>query len=372
MTSRTVVLCSLEPWDDVWRRNQYLAHGLLTSDPRWRVLVVEPPADPLHAALSGRAVRKGNGLRSVPGYDGRLHALQSTKWLPRLLGDTVDRALDRAVVQAVRHLGWSSPTVWINDPRRAGVVSALGAPAVYDITDDWVLADRGPRESERLRRTDAWLLERADRVVVCSPRLQATKGGTLLTNAVEVDRYRTAAPRPGDLPPSPIALYCGTLHEDRLDVDLCITSAAAMAAIGGSLVLVGPDALDPAASGRLRAATGVVVLGARHRDEVPGYLQHADVLVVPHRVDAFTETLDPIKLYEYRAVGRPVVSTPVAGFRDAPGVEIAPVDRLASVAVEAATSSRATTHHADVPDWRDRAREFGEILAEVADGRGPR
>ena len=48
-----------------------------------------------------------------------------------------------------------------------------------------------------------------------------------------------------------------------------------------------------------------------------GYLQHADVLVVPHVVTSFTDSLDPIKLYEYQAVGRPVVSTPVAGFRDA-------------------------------------------------------
>jgi hypothetical protein len=37
---------------------------------------------------------------------------------------------------------------------------------------------------------------------------------------------------------------------------------------------------------------------------------------VPHVVTPFTDSLDPIKLYEYQAAGRPVVSTPVAGFRD--------------------------------------------------------
>ena len=52
-----------------------------------------------------------------------------------------------------------------------------------------------------------------------------------------------------------------------------------------------------------------MLLGPRPRDEVIGYLQHADVLVVPHVVTAFTDSLDPIKLYEYQAVGRPVVST---------------------------------------------------------------
>ena len=41
---------------------------------------------------------------------------------------------------------------------------------------------------------------------------------------------------------------------------------------------------------------------------VPAYLRHADVLLVPHVVDAFTDSLDPIKLYEYRAGGRPGVA----------------------------------------------------------------
>ena len=62
---------------------------------------------------------------------------------------------------------------------------------------------------------------------------------------------------------------------------------------------------------------------------MPAYLQHADVLVVPHVVTPFTDSLDPIKLYEYQAAGRPVVSTPVAGFRDA-------VDELVTVADAAA------------------------------------
>ena len=45
------------------------------------------------------------------------------------------------------------------------------------------------------------------------------------------------------------------------------------------LVLVGPDSLSASSSQRLRAV-GAAVLGARPYTAVPGYLQHADVLVV--------------------------------------------------------------------------------------------
>ena len=38
--------------------------------------------------------------------------------------------------------------------------------------------------------------------------------------------------------------------------------------------------------------------------------------MVPHLVNPFTESLDPIKAYECLAVDTPTVATPVAGFRE--------------------------------------------------------
>ena len=45
-----------------------------------------------------------------------------------------------------------------------------------------------------------------------------------------------------------------------------------------------------------------------------------DVCIVPHKCSEFVESLNPIKLWEYLAAGKPVVSTNVAGFRDYPGL----------------------------------------------------
>src|SRR5690606_6370135 len=97
---------------------------------------------------------------------------------------------------------------------------------------------------------------------------------------------------------------------------------------GATLVLVGPNRLTTEHASFL-TQEGAVILGGRAFDEVPAYLQHAGALVVPHLVNPFTDSLDPIKLYEYLAVGRPVVSTPVAGFRDltGPGIHaVAPAE----------------------------------------------
>ncbi len=371
--TRPLVVCSLEAWDEVWRRNQFLVAGLLAGDPDLEVLFVEPSRDPLHDAVSRRRAGRGRGLRTVRDVgDGRLRLLELTKWVPRVAGPAADGLLRRDLRRRVAALGWTAPTLWVNDPGWAGLVTETGWPAMYDVTDDWLEAVRSRREHERLVRNEAVLMRHCREVVVCSPALERAKGAVrpvrLVPNAVDVDRFRAPTVRPGDLPEGPTAVYVGTLHEDRLDVDLVARTGAALAAVGaGTLVLVGPDALSASNSARLRAQPGVRVLGPRANAAVPAYLQHADVLVVPHVVDDFTDSLDPIKLYEYRAVGRPVVSTPVAGFRSVGGGGLLLRDGEGFVdAIRTAlVGVRVASVVVDVPDWTSRVEALGAVLADV-------
>ena len=360
---------SLEPWDHVWRRNQHLVDRLLALDPALSVIFVGPPRDPLHELSQRRAPRTGSGVRHVPGYDGRLATAEATKWLPGRAGPVADRVLDRQVATLLGGSGLPD-ALWINDPRRAGVSERLGVPALYDITDDWTLAPRPARERQRLQDGDRTLLQRADAVVVCSPALQESKGGELVRNAVDVEDYRRPRPRPDDLSPRS-AVYCGTLHEDRLDVDLVVAAGARLAQTGSSLALVGPVALSEANGRRLLQAPGVAVLGSRPYQEVPAYLQHADALVVPHIVDSFTATLDPIKLYEYLAVGRPILATPCAGFvelADPPALSVVGADEFPA-SVAALIDHPVPTVHRSVPDWAERAGRMHEILMAMRTGR---
>jgi glycosyltransferase involved in cell wall biosynthesis len=91
-------------------------------------------------------------------------------------------------------------------------------------------------------------------------------------------------------------------------------------------------------------------------------------------VDGFTDSLDPIKLYEYLAVGRPVVSTPVAGFRDQPAdrVTTASPQSLADAVVRVLAEHRPAglgEAPADVPRWSDRVREMQAVLDRVRTSR---
>lgn len=365
--TRDLVVLSLEPWDDVWRRNQYLVDGLLRHDPSLRVLFVEPSNDVLHSVVSGRGVKRGRGLRAAHGYDGRLRLFQPDKVLPRVAGPAADALLRRDVLRAVAQSDLAEPLLWVNDPSWAGLVASTGWPSLYDMTDDWLAADRPARELERIASNEAVLMRRCRVVVVCSTGLLHTRGEerdvVLIPNAVDVSRYRLPRKRPTDLPERS-ALYVGTLHEDRLDVELVLRTADAAASVQGSVVLVGPSALAASNAERLASHPAVVMLGPQPFAEVPAYLQHASVLMVPHVVSAFTDSLDPIKLYEYLAVGRPVVSTPVAGFRSLESEALTVTDGEGfPVAVAALLSDpEPTILEEDVPDWSSRVAAYAEVL----------
>jgi glycosyltransferase involved in cell wall biosynthesis len=373
-----LVVVSLEAWDGVWRRNQHLVAGLLRADPDLRVLFVEPSSDPLHAALTRRRPRLGHGLRpapsgSVPGVTGRLWLHEPSKLLPRRVDRHADVRWAAAVRRAAARAGFGDPVLWVNSPQGAHLLDRTGWRAVYDITDDWLAADRPTGELARLRAEEAFLLERCAEVIVCSPDLAGTRPHprlTLIPNAVDAEAYQRTHARPADLPAGDVVLYVGTTHADRTDVPLLAATARALRG-SAHVVLVGPVLLEERARQTLRDA-GVVMLGPREHDLVPAYLQHARLLLVPHVVNAFTDSLDPIKVYEYRAAARPVVSTPVAGFRDTddPWVVTAGRDHFVDVVrhrVAAAGDEPRppSTSSPDLPTWEMRVREVQAVLARL-------
>jgi glycosyltransferase involved in cell wall biosynthesis len=361
-----IVVISLEAWDNVWRRNQHLISRLLKGDEAMRVLFVEPPADPLYELSSGRRPSLGRRVRERQDVQPRLWTLRPLKVLPRRIDPNADQRFARSVMHAARRLGMTEPVLWVNDPAAAEVSRTTGWPTLYDITDDWAVADRPERTQQRVIDGEQYLLHNAAQVVACSAELVRRKTPdrpaqlppiALIPNGVDVELYRRPMERPADLPAGKVAMYVGTLHADRLDVPLCVQTAQALKG-AATVVLVGPNALGDGDTRALRDA-GVVLLGARPYEQVPAYLQHADVLLVPHLVNAFTDSLDPLKLYEYQAVGRPVVATPVAGFRNAHNRSVLtksspefPGAVVGAIQVKSRAPEREVTH---ATGWNDRA-----------------
>jgi teichuronic acid biosynthesis glycosyltransferase TuaH len=284
----------------------------------------------------------------------------------------VDAALRAQVRVVARALGFVRPTLWINDVTYAPLIRVTGWPSVYDVTDDWLAAPFSKRELTRLAALDETALHDAGAVVVCSNDLATTRGAlravNLIPNAVDVAHFRRRTSRPDDLPEGQVAVYVGSLHDSRLDTDLVIELARSLPEL--HLLFVGPDSLTAESRRRLVSEPNVRLAGPRPYKDVPAYLQHADVIVVPHLVNEFTESLDPIKAYECLATGTLTVATPVAGFRVAGGcITIAQRDSFVSAVANLLNTSAGRSEsdrEVAIPSWEERTADFEQILSTVS------
>ena len=360
---RELVVCSLEPWDEIWRRNQFFVDALLRRNPELRVLFVEPAADVLFDIWE-RRVPTLPRLRTLS-KDGRLRAFRPLKLLPRRAGPMADWLMLRQVKVAIRMVGIFDPTLWINDVTYAPLIEPTGWSSVYDVTDDWLLAPFPPRELERLAALDQLALDAANEVVVCSPALVASRSVrrhvSLIPNGVDIDHFQRPRARPADLPDGPVAIYVGSLHDARIDVELIVEVARALPQV--NVVLVGPNSLSSDTGRKLSAEPNVSLLGPRPYLDIPAFLQHADVIIVPHRVTEFTESLDPIKAYECLAVDRPTVSTPVAGFRDHDeAINVVGRDEFVRRVADVLAGKGQTLVRVPPAEWHERAASFENVL----------
>ena len=384
-----VIFVSLENWDEVWRRNQFLCDALATRFPASRILFVGPPRDVSSSLRRGQLGALATpGTWTVPEHP-NITVTRPLKWLPNSLtaGQRCNERLAvRHVRRVARRLGLASPLLWLNPHHAVSMVGHLGERAVlYDITDDWTQLDQSSREARLIASQDADLCRRADAVIVCSEKLFQSKRPLapslhLIPNGVHLAHYATVGDRTRPLPPEaaawprPVLGYTGTVHASRVDVELVEKLARRFSS--GTLALVGPDFLPREVTARLDALGNVRRVPPVPYARVPEYMRAFDVCIVPHRVSSFTESLNPIKLWEYLAAGLPIVSTPVPGFRDYPqhvylGADVESFSAGVAAALAEDPARRAARqeearHHS----WDARVDAVVEVMAAAVQGRG--
>ncbi|MUV13719.1 glycosyltransferase [Lysobacter sp. HX-5-24] len=120
-----------------------------------------------------------------------------------------------------------------------------------------------------------------------------------------------------------------------------------------SFVYIGPDYLD--AARKLESLSNVYALGAVDYAVLPYFAQHFDVAIIPFKQGEIARTTSPLKLFEYFALGLPVVVT--QGMEECeqfPEVLTAGSAEAYSVAIDEALSRSRD------PEWIERFRALAE------------
>ena len=195
-------------------------------------------------------------------------------------------------------------------PLVAGLTEDLPvARWVYYCVDDFSLWPG--LDQAALLEMEEQLARRADVLVAVSTTLQDRfarwgRASALLTHGVDLEHWQgghESGPPPvlSNLQ-RPLVVYWGVIDR-RMDVEFIHRLAEAMDR--GTIVLVGPEAdPDPAlySPGRVCRVPGVPY------EELPGIARQAAVLVMPYADLPVTRAIQPLKMKEYLATGRPVVS----------------------------------------------------------------
>lgn len=322
-----LLFVSMENWDEIWRRNQFVVAELARRFPERKILFVGLARDFSHAIRKRDFVSlRGETLQPLVDFP-NVYLTNTPKFLPNTVPQCRkfnEATLRRHLKKAARKLGIKTPILWLNPHSAVHLVGKMGeSGSVYDITDDWTQFSSKDAEKQLIIAQDKALCRAASATIVCSSHLYELKKNLarrlfLIQNGVDVEHYKRVAHNRLSSTRSPVFGYTGSIHADRVDTNLVLELARAFPA--GRVLLVGPNMLPAATTAKLQAQPNIEIRGAVPYHEIPQIMSAFDVCVVPHVETPFTESLNPIKLWEYLAAGKPIVSTNVAGFREFAGL----------------------------------------------------
>jgi glycosyltransferase involved in cell wall biosynthesis len=382
LQGRDIVCVGFADWDTDLQTNQHHLMRRLARENR--VLFVES-LGLRRPQLAGRdlkriAKRLRNGLRGAREQDG-LHVI-SPLVLP-LHGNAIARGLNRwllplLVRRAARKLGMQRPILWAYVPQAEVLLDALAPELVVYHCVDNIAAQPGI-DAAGFRASETRFAKRAD-LVLASARPLAERLRTIsehvlyAPNVADTELFATTL-NDGPLDPAmaelhtPRIVFTGAVVTTKLDMKLLVELARARP--GWSFALVGPVGPgDPSADvSALGAEPNIHLLGARPYERLPSVLRAADAGLIPYARNTLTDSIFPMKVYEYMAAGLPVVATPLPALAEIEDIATAPnADGIASLLDDALAHdsprrrgerSRAAQDHS----WERRIEEIGVALA---------
>jgi glycosyltransferase involved in cell wall biosynthesis len=217
-----------------------------------------------------------------------------------------------AVRRALRHAGIARRISWFVVPHPGFLAGQLDEElCVFYCIDDY--AAHPGVDMALIAQRDEALSRRADLLFVAPPALleskRALNASTLFApHGVDAELFGRAQDPETIVPAAargltgPVIGYIGSIHEW---IDLELIAWLARQRPQWSFLLVGHAAVDVS---ELRALPNVRFTGAQPYRDLPGWAKAFDAAIIPYRLNRQVANANPLKLREYLATGKPVVS----------------------------------------------------------------
>lgn len=113
------------------------------------------------------------------------------------------------------------------------------------------------------------------------------------------------------------------------------------------ITVIGPEfgaTVDP-------SIPNLTYLGMKSHEVLPEYLHFFDVCIIPFKINKITRATNPVKMYEYLAAGKPVVSTALPDIEEIPFVQTAADYDAFVEQIKKALSPAFTLNKEEVDEW---------------------
>ena len=296
-------------------------------------------------------------------------------------GNRTVRAINRfmLVLQmrlAMLIIGIRRPVVWVAMPSAADVAQSLDAKVLlYQVSDKFDAMEDNVLSREVIRLLENRLKDKADVVMYSGRKLfeeSDLPNRYFLEQAVDFEHFSQPALAPAsDMAsiPHPILCYFGWID---YVMDVPVIEEVARRRPSWQWVFIGSKSNLVQIS-----APNVHFLGPKAYSDLPAYVGHADVFVLPWRLDSeFVGYGSAIKVREYMATGKPVVIAPLYEYQKTPGLRFYRTADEFIAAVEAALQDDTPEDRQLRQDlvrtctWDARAREVGTLITSLLAGRG--
>lgn len=284
-------------WNFVYQRPQ---HILSRMAKRFRVFFVEEPLFDTESAYLENRQEPENSWIIVPHLPKGLSEAQQGQQVDELLNEFLSLHKLKNYI------------AWYYTPMAFRPESVFEADLViYDCMDELSAFRFAP---PALKEKEKQLMQRADIVFTGGYSLYQAKKGShlnihLFPSSIDANHFQQART---SIPPMtdqeqigfPRIGFFGVIDE-RMDLELL--NEIALKRPGWHFLLLGPVVkIDP---GSLPAHDNIHYLGQKTYNELPRYIAHWDVAMMPFAINESTRYISPTKTPEYLAAGKPVVST---------------------------------------------------------------
>jgi glycosyltransferase involved in cell wall biosynthesis len=315
-----VIALAPDPWGRQWMDRHYLMSRLAEY---FQVVWLYQPG--WRECLSAMRHAQGASEAAQAPRPAALQVYEPEPWLPRLgrparlARMTSRRRLQRAC-DRLRARGCTRIVLFICRPEFADALEhGLHDFSAYYVSDEYSFSATEVPVPVAERN----LLKSAGVVFLTSPALMEKRGSfnpntQFVPMGVDFQKFANPVPEPDDLRtiPHPRIGYVGHL-KNVLDWPLLLELSTVHPQ--WSFVFVGPKRPHPEIDElvkKMDALPNVHFLGGKPTEILGAYPQHFDVCLMPYRLDDYTKYVYPLKMHEYLASGRPVVSSGIRSVED--------------------------------------------------------